>query len=100
MKELLYFVIPHLPTYIFILSLFLDILALADSIKQLCAVTRRARTSMWCALMVTLHSGKDKTEVKPDLTNPSISAVTAAANTMSNSTSTATINSTTSTLSK
>lgn len=41
---------------------FSDILALAASIQELTRASRRARTAMWCALMVTIHF-----DVNPEL---------------------------------
>nr|CAD7403784.1 unnamed protein product [Timema cristinae]CAD7427268.1 unnamed protein product [Timema monikensis] len=43
----------------------IDILALAASIQELCVGSRKARTGMWCALTTTLLSQEnDKSESK------------------------------------
>lgn len=44
-----------------------DMLALANSIKDLLKVSRRARTSMWCSLTTTLLNNMDQQQTTPPL---------------------------------
>lgn len=48
-----------------IICFLIDMLALANSIKHLLKVSRRARTSMWCSLTTTLLNNMDQHQTTP-----------------------------------
>ena len=80
------------------MQLFTDILALSASIQELSAGSRKARTGMWCALVVTLlmhEQGDENKEAKVEADNKT--ATVPAATTSSDSVTTVTATTTTTT---